>query len=124
MESIRSKLGRRVRTLRKARGWSQEGLGERASLHPTYVGGIERGERNVSLINLAKLSEAFRISMAELLHFPTEEQGERSLRELIAGGDELALAFFSTFCQKCESLRRFRELRALSPFDDQPPSSA
>jgi transcriptional regulator with XRE-family HTH domain len=115
MESIRVKLGKRVRTLRKARGWSQQELADHAVLHPTYIGGIERGERNVSLMNLAKLSEAFRVSMAELLHFSSEGQGEENLRELIAGGDELGLAFFATFCQKCESLKRFRELRALSP---------
>jgi transcriptional regulator with XRE-family HTH domain len=120
MDSIQAKLGRRVRALRKARGWSQEELGGRASLHPTYVGGIERGERNVSLINLAKLSEAFQIRMAEFLYFSLEEQeeGEGSLRELFAGGDQLAVAFFSTFCQKCASLKRFRELRALTPSDD------
>ncbi|MCP9470865.1 MAG: helix-turn-helix transcriptional regulator [Nitrospira sp.] len=128
VKDIQTRLGRRVRALRKARGWSQEELGERASLHPTYVGGIERGERNVSLINLAKLSEAFQIGMAEFLSFPAEQpeqkegaeqqEGEKSLRELIAGDDQLAVAFFSTFCRKCESLKRFQELRALLSPDD------
>jgi transcriptional regulator with XRE-family HTH domain len=127
-KDIQTRLGRRVRALRKARGWSQEELGERASLHPTYVGGIERGERNVSLINLAKLSEAFQIGMAEFLSFPSEQpaqaegaeqqEAEKSLRELITGDDQLAVAFFSTFCRKCESLKRFRELRALLSPDD------
>ncbi|GIW55293.1 MAG: hypothetical protein KatS3mg082_1697 [Nitrospiraceae bacterium] len=69
LENIRAKLGKRVRGLRKARGWSQEELAHRASLHPTYIGGIERGERNVSLINLAKLAEAFHIDLAEFLSF-------------------------------------------------------
>ena len=125
MDSIQAKLGQRVRALRKTRGWSQEELGARSSLHPTYIGGIERGERNVSLINLAKLSEAFQIKMAEFLYFPLGEQkeGEKNLRELIAGGDELTVAFFSMFCQKCESLKRFRELQALAPSDDGTPHS-
>ncbi len=46
MQNIRIKLGKRIRELRKEFRWSQEELGERANLHPTYVGGIERGERN------------------------------------------------------------------------------
>ncbi|MDA2925645.1 helix-turn-helix domain-containing protein [Acidobacteria bacterium AH-259-G07] len=49
MQTIRSRLGERVRHLRTHLGWSQEKLAEKAGLHPTYVGGIERGERNVFL---------------------------------------------------------------------------
>ena len=75
-EPIRIQLGRRIRALRSAMGWSQEHLGERANLHPTYVGGIERGERNLSLDNLAKLSAAFQISLSELFAFPTPETTE------------------------------------------------
>lgn len=117
MENIRTKLGRRVRDLRTRRRWSQEKLGEQANLHPTYIGGIERGERNVSLLNLAKLSEAFDITLAELLHFSESEKDrdEKAIQALIAGEDELALAFYSAFCQKCQSLKRFRELKALAP---------
>ncbi|MDA2929360.1 helix-turn-helix transcriptional regulator [Acidobacteria bacterium AH-259-O06] len=69
MQKIRIELGRRVRQLRKANGWSQEELGERADLHPTYVGGIERGERNVSLENLERLARAFGLSLSQLFDF-------------------------------------------------------
>lgn len=66
-------VGLRVRALRRERGWSQATLGEKAGLHTTYVGGIERGERNLSLVNLNKLAEAFAILLAELLRFPSEK---------------------------------------------------
>ena len=51
-------LGRAIRELRRSAGISQEGLADRSRLHRTYVGGIERGERNVSFGNLLKLAKA------------------------------------------------------------------
>jgi transcriptional regulator with XRE-family HTH domain len=60
-------FGKRLRTLRKIRGWSQEVLAEEAGLHPTYIGGIERGERNPSLINLVRLAKGLSLSLPELL---------------------------------------------------------
>jgi len=53
----RAKFGKAIRRLR-AKGWTQEDLADRARLHPTYVGGIERGERNVGLDNILKLAKA------------------------------------------------------------------
>jgi len=46
---------------------SQEKLAERADLHWTYIGGIERGERNVSLLNIVKIAKALQITPSELL---------------------------------------------------------
>ncbi len=60
-------FGAAVRSTRRANGVSQERLAELASLHRTYVGGIERGERNVALINIRRLADALGVSMAELL---------------------------------------------------------
>ena len=57
-QADRNRFGKRLRQLRLAQGLTQEALAERASLHPTYVGGIERGERNVSLDNVLKLARA------------------------------------------------------------------
>jgi transcriptional regulator with XRE-family HTH domain len=54
----RNRFGKRVRELRLAKGLTQEELAERAGLHPTYIGGIERGERNLGLDNLLKLARA------------------------------------------------------------------
>ncbi len=60
----RGAFGTRLRELRREKGISQEKLAEIAELHRTYVGGIERGERNVSLDNIWKLAEALGISPA------------------------------------------------------------
>ena len=46
---------------------SQEELADRAGLHRTYVGGIERGERNVSLVNIGRLADALGVSLATLM---------------------------------------------------------
>ncbi|MBD1837925.1 helix-turn-helix transcriptional regulator [Coleofasciculus sp. FACHB-64] len=61
------KFGDQVRQLRKARGLSQEKLAELTDLHRTYIGGIERGERNVALVNIVRLARALRVSPSELL---------------------------------------------------------
>jgi transcriptional regulator with XRE-family HTH domain len=60
-------FGDRVRNQRKARGLSQEQLAELTGLHRTYIGGIERGERNVSLMNILRLAEALEVSPSDLL---------------------------------------------------------
>jgi transcriptional regulator with XRE-family HTH domain len=59
-------LGRAIRELRLSAGISQETLADRSRLHRTYVGGIERGERNVSFGNLLKLVDALGVRPSEL----------------------------------------------------------
>ena len=63
----RAKLGKTIRALRLAKGWTQEELAECSNLHPTYIGGIERGERNVGLDNLIKIARALQVSASALL---------------------------------------------------------
>lgn len=60
-------LARNMRKRRQILGWSQEELAEQASLHRTYIGAIEREERNVSIDNLDRIAHAFQVSTAELL---------------------------------------------------------
>jgi transcriptional regulator with XRE-family HTH domain len=62
---IRKDVGARIRALRQARGFSQETLAERADLHRNYVGSIERGERDVGLSSLARLTSALGLSLAD-----------------------------------------------------------
>jgi transcriptional regulator with XRE-family HTH domain len=64
--AVRKAFGERVRALRKQRGYSQEALAERADLHFTYVSSVERGERNISLVNIVRLARALKVSPASL----------------------------------------------------------
>lgn len=68
--------------LRRGRGWSQMVLAEKAGLHPTYIGGIERGERNLSLVNLDRLAHAFGITLADLFVLAESLNAEASRREV------------------------------------------
>jgi transcriptional regulator with XRE-family HTH domain len=60
-------FGSRVRAERERLGLSQEELALRADLHRTYVGSVERGERNISLLNLLRIARALGVSPADLL---------------------------------------------------------
>jgi transcriptional regulator with XRE-family HTH domain len=64
--SVKSRFGTTLRRLRDERGYSQEELAERAGLHRNYVGGVERGERNVALENIVKLAKALSIPPRDL----------------------------------------------------------
>ncbi len=59
-------FGRNVRRIRTNRNLSQEVLAEKAGLHRTYIGSIERGERNVSLNNIVTIAQALNTSIDEL----------------------------------------------------------
>lgn len=66
MDDIRIRLGRAVRQRRNRLGISQEAFADLCEMDRTYLGGIERGERNVALVNIEKIAKAFRISLSEL----------------------------------------------------------
>ena len=64
---VKLQFGERLRSLRKQRQLSQEDFAELTQLHRTYIGGIERGERNVSLINIVQIARALEITPSQLL---------------------------------------------------------
>ncbi len=64
---IKKLVGARVRELREGKGWSQERLGFKSGLHRNYVGGVERGERNVGIENLARLAKALGVRPRDLV---------------------------------------------------------
>jgi transcriptional regulator with XRE-family HTH domain len=66
MEDIRIRFGKALRRRRGSLGVSQEEFADLCGLDRTYVGGIERGERNVSLVNIEKVAKALEISVSEL----------------------------------------------------------
>ncbi len=72
--TILHRLGSVVRSRRKSLGLSQEKLAERAGLHVNYVGGIERGERNVGFVNLVRLAGALEWEVSDLaIRFDSRE---------------------------------------------------
>jgi len=66
-EKVLRDFGNHIKKLRTKKGWSQEELGHRAGLHRTYIGSIERSERNISLLNIERLAKAFKIKPRDLL---------------------------------------------------------
>jgi transcriptional regulator with XRE-family HTH domain len=65
-------FAKRLRQIRQLRGLSQEALADLAGLHRTYVGSVERSERNVSIDNMARLAKALEVNIAELLKDESE----------------------------------------------------
>lgn len=66
-QNILIKFGERVREIRKEKGLSQEELAHKADLHRTYIGMIERAEKNITLINIEKIANALEVNIKELL---------------------------------------------------------
>jgi len=74
MQKILQRLAKRIKELRKLNKFSQEKLADKADVHPTYIGKIERGEMNPSVVFLDKIAKAFNISLPELFVFPDDKK--------------------------------------------------
>ncbi|OGO80227.1 MAG: transcriptional regulator [Clostridiales bacterium GWC2_40_7] len=65
MKDIRKLYGERLKAFRKKEGLSQEDLGFKSSLHRTYISEVERGRRNISIVNIARIAKALDLSIKE-----------------------------------------------------------
>jgi len=66
-DKICVEFGRRVRHLREEKGWSQEDFAFKIGIHRTYIGGIERGERNPTLTTIFRIAKALEVPASDLL---------------------------------------------------------
>lgn len=64
---VRRRIGLNMKTLREAKGWSQEELADQAGIHRTYVSGVERGIRNPTITVLEKLAVALQTKLPKLV---------------------------------------------------------
>ena len=74
-------FGRRIRELRLELGWSQEEFAHRVGLDRSYVGGVERGERNISLENICLIARGLGVPPSELLVFPIQDARRKPARQ-------------------------------------------
>jgi len=66
LDDVAIQIGARIRTARKSKGLSQEKLAEMCGMHPTYIGQVERGEKNVTVINVYRIAEALGVGLEDL----------------------------------------------------------
>jgi transcriptional regulator with XRE-family HTH domain len=67
-------FGQRVANLRKQIGWSQEKLALESGIARSYLGGVERGQRNIALVNICRIAEALSVQPSELMDFRSAEK--------------------------------------------------
>lgn len=72
--SALKKIGQRIRDLRKQKGLSQEQLAEKAGFHFSYIGGVERAEKNITLVNLLKIADALDVQIMDLFMYTKYQQ--------------------------------------------------
>jgi transcriptional regulator with XRE-family HTH domain len=83
MEDIKTLLGRRIRYLRTLRGMTQQKLGEKVDLNYKYLGAVERGEKNPSIDNLAKIAEGLNVELHEIFIIKDQVEDTRILKRKI-----------------------------------------
>lgn len=66
MQEVQKKLGKRIAELRRKRGFSQEDFAHECGFHRSYMGAVERGEKNITIQGIDRIAKALKISLAEL----------------------------------------------------------
>jgi transcriptional regulator with XRE-family HTH domain len=104
-KNVQVLFGKAIRKLRKAQGLSQEELAAKANLHRTYIGDVERGVRNISIVNMGKLADAL-VDYDIFMSAPRPRVGPRSLPTAYARTYSIAplsLSFHTTVLNLCEN---------------------
>jgi len=70
----RKAFGRQLAALRREKGWSQEKLALESGLARSYLGGVERGQRNIALLNICRLAETLEVPVADLFAHPNADE--------------------------------------------------
>ncbi|MGE8080047.1 helix-turn-helix domain-containing protein [Peribacillus loiseleuriae] len=111
MSEIVKVIGERLRFFRKRFGLSQEELAYRVSLHPTYIGQIERGEKNLTIESLEKIVEELEITFEELFHNVTigENKNKSVLTEIVEKLENKSVYDQKTFLMLIELLSSWKE---------------
>ena len=84
MKDIKQLVGERIRNLRKEQGLSQEELGAKAELHYTYIGAVERGEKNCSITTLARIAQGLNVELGDLVRTREITIDTNRLKEVIS----------------------------------------
>ena len=66
MQEVQRKLGKKIAELRRKKGFSQEGFAHECQFHRSYMGAVERGEKNITIQMLVRIAKALKISLGEL----------------------------------------------------------
>ena len=77
--SLAKMIGERLRGYRLQKGWSQEMLAEQAVLHPTYIGQLERGEKNATIESISRVTQALGISLSQLFENLPAQNSEQNI---------------------------------------------
>ena len=110
MSDIAKIIGQRIRNYRTQKGLSQEKLAELAGCHPTYIGQLERGEKNATLESVEKIASAMDISMSELF----DKLGK-------SGGDNIAAKCYDLVASKNEAEQKqlYKMLQEMDKYKNQ-----
>lgn len=110
MSDIAKIIGQRIRNYRTQKGLSQEKLAELAGCHPTYIGQLERGEKNATLESVEKIASAMDISLSELF----DKLGK-------SGGNNIAAKCYDLVASKNEAEQKqlYKMLQEMDKYKNQ-----